>query len=450
MTELIGSIAFILILIGITQWFLSFGAGFAESRRADRRDWNLETLDLVARAETEEFTVVFLIAALDEEAVIGTTVRAGIESGADCIVVVDDGSDDRTAELATQAGDGRVVICRQDLPDAQQGKGAALNAGYALLVEEVHRIGLDPAKVIVVVMDADGRLSPGAVDCMVRLFRSPRVGATQLPVRIRNTGRLLTDYQDYEFWGMAALPQLGRNRTHTVSLGGNGQFSRLSALLELGRPPWTSSLTEDLDLAISLLIDGWEITTSPNVWVDQQAIESLPRLIRQRTRWMQGHMKAAARIGEIWRSERLPNDAVLEVTSYLISPILLILPWSVIFTLGLKQTIQGLYQPPGFEIFGSTALAQVATVSAWYVFSFFPLVFSGLVYAHRREDIGRVRALLLAHGFVIYNYVTFLASWKAVARILLRRDGWSKTARVSEPVAETDVDHDSQRPHQPV
>ena len=52
------------------------------------------------------------------------------------------------------------------------------------------------------------------------------------------------------------MTQYGRIRTGTVSLGGNGQFTRLSALLEIGEQPWNASLTEDLDLTISLL-DPW-------------------------------------------------------------------------------------------------------------------------------------------------------------------------------------------------
>ncbi|MGW1198558.1 hypothetical protein ACWD4B_22365 [Streptomyces sp. NPDC002536] len=50
----------------------------------------------------------------------------------------------------------------------------------------------------------------------------------QLGVRIRNRrGNFLTWFQDYQFWVMAAVTQFGRNLTSTVSLGGNGQFTRL-------------------------------------------------------------------------------------------------------------------------------------------------------------------------------------------------------------------------------
>ena len=98
-----------------------------------------------------------------------------------------------------------------------------------------------------------------------RLFGDPKVGGAQLGVRIRNRrANQLTAIQDCEFWGIAALGQLGRMRTRTVSLGGNGQFTRLTALQSIGDEPWSPALTEDLDLAVTLAIGGWHLTSTPD------------------------------------------------------------------------------------------------------------------------------------------------------------------------------------------
>ena len=51
--------------------------------------------------------------------------------------------------------------------------------------------------------------------------------------------------------------QRGRQRVGSVGLGGNGQFTRLTALQSLATAPWTDCLTEDLDLGIRLLCRGW-------------------------------------------------------------------------------------------------------------------------------------------------------------------------------------------------
>src|SRR5205823_5955644 len=176
--------------------------------------------------------------------------------------------------LAMEAGNGRVEIVSRRAPHARLGKGPALNAGLRVVSADVAARGLDPSRVIVGVMDADGRLSVGAVDHIVTLFdEDPGLGGIQLAVRIRNRDRIITRIQDFEFWGLSAVTQMGRKKTGTVGLGGNGQFSRLSALQSLPGEPWSDSLTEDLDLGISLLVAGWKLSTTSEASVDQEGVD---------------------------------------------------------------------------------------------------------------------------------------------------------------------------------
>jgi len=382
----------------------------------------------------EDLTVIVLIACLDEAAVITGTVASIVEQPGVSVIVIDDGSDDDTGARALAAGGTQVTVSRRELPFARQGKGAALNHGYRQLRHDVEARGLDPARVIVVVMDADGRLSPGALPHVLDRFRDPLVGGVQLPVRIRNRGTLLTSLQDFEFWGVSALAQIARMRTHSVSLGGNGQFTRLAALLALGRDPWSDSLTEDLDLAVSLLVAGWRLTSTPHAHVSQQGVEHLGPLIRQRTRWFQGHMTCATRLPELWRSDALPGAPFVEVSAYLLGPLLLVLPWSILFTWGVAET---------FRRFATTAavvgplhgpLGRIAILVTWYLVSLAPNLAGALVY-RRRTGASLVRCLALAHALIAFNYVTFLATWKAVARIARGQHGWAKTVRhVEAPV----------------
>ncbi|MBB4928241.1 glycosyltransferase [Kitasatospora kifunensis] len=77
------------------------------------------------------------------------------------------------------------------------------------------------------VMDADGRLPKDAVDEVLPLFDDPPVGGVQLTARIRNRTSWLTMLQNMEFWAPSAICQFARAATATVSLAGNGQFTRL-------------------------------------------------------------------------------------------------------------------------------------------------------------------------------------------------------------------------------
>lgn len=426
----IGAIAFALIAFGVAQIGATIGAGFRERNRAiDRDDKLLAEFPDPNHIISE---VYLIIPALNEERVIGPTVKAALKSSDVVnVIVVDDGSDDETASIVMEIESPRVHLLGRTFPNARQGKGEALNYAFRYLRAVVNRRALDPSNVLVCIMDADGRLSPRAIPWVQRLFSDPMVGGAQLPVRIRNTGSLLTDYQDFEFWGLSAIQQLARGNTHTVSLGGNGQFTRLEALICLENQPWTSSLTEDLDLAVSLLADGWRIESTANAFVSQQAVNEVRPLIRQRVRWMQGHLLSAGRLREI-HSSGLRRAAVLEITNYLMVPLLMILPWSLIFNVSLLTTWAHFSDIPKVALFGVSGLGTGAIFAFLAVSSFFPHLMAGLIYRSRRPQLSRTRALGLGVGFTLYNYVTFVATWTAIWRILRGEHGWTKTARSVE------------------
>lgn len=443
--QLVGGFALIVVGFGLLYCFGAILAGVLEFRQRGRKighqsghRYDVAAAEVDAASSLQTYV---LVAALDEAAVIGATVRALVAQSPDLrVVVVDDGSADATAETARAAGGPRTVVVRRTLPEARKGKGAALNAGFAEVVADARRRGLDPEQVLVCVMDADGRLSTGAVREVARLFDDERVGGAQLAVRIRNRQSLLTTMQDFEFWGVSAVAQIGRIRTGTVSLGGNGQFARLSALLGLNRPPWSSSLTEDLDLTISLLLDGWRLTSTIEASVEQEAVPEMSRLLRQRTRWFQGHMVCARRLPEIWRSRRMSHAAVLELSLYLSIPWLLMLPWSVLFHFGLLEIVRNLITGGG--VFGVDGWERAIRAFAWYVISFSPSVAFGLIYLRRNREIGLLRAIGLSHLLIAVTYIGYAAVWGALRRMLRGETGWEKTQRVGgdEPAAAQSVE----------
>jgi 1,2-diacylglycerol 3-beta-glucosyltransferase len=373
--------------------------------------------------------VYFLVPCLNEEAVIGNTVAGLIGSDRSHTVVIDDGSDDATGELATQVGGSQVTVLRRQLPNARQGKGEALNYGYAWLRGDVGRRGLQPEEVLVCVMDADGRLSDGALAAVVPCFDDPAVGAVQLAVRIRNRERFLTAYQDYLFFCMAALSQFARITTGSVSLGGNGQFTRLNALIDLGGEPWSRSLTEDLDLGIRLGLAGWRATSTPLACVDQQGVVSLGRLVRQRTRWYQGHMAEGAYIPKVWRASKLPTRRALEFVAYLSIPWLLDLPWSILFQVSIFKTASTV--AGGFGVTGG-GIGPALLLVGWFLASFAPQLGSGIVYYRRDRQVGLDQALLFGVAIVAFNYVAFLCCWWALFRLVRRKESWAKTSREVE------------------
>ena len=102
-------------------------------------------------ADTQKSFVSVIIAALNEEAAIANVIHAVPKDLADEIVVVDNGSKDRTAALAAAAG-ARVVA--EPIP----GYGRAFRAGLR---------SLSPECEIVVFLDGDGSDCPEMMDRLV-------------------------------------------------------------------------------------------------------------------------------------------------------------------------------------------------------------------------------------------------------------------------------------------
>jgi 1,2-diacylglycerol 3-beta-glucosyltransferase len=443
------ALAAVVISLSLVYFLVAMLAGLHELRKhkASLGTQGDASYDRPFENDPETFDTYVMIPCLNEEVVIGDTVAALRGGRRSTTIVIDDGSDDATASIAEEKGGPDTIVLRRVLPNARQGKGEALNDAYRLVQKMVAERGQDPERVLIVVMDADGRLSDGAFSHILPLFEDPAVGGLQLAVRIRNRStNFLTRFQDFQFWSMSAVTQFGRRKTGTVSLGGNGQFTRLTALQQLNRDPWSSSLTEDLDLAISLLTNGWRLETTPHASVDQQAVEDLKRLITQRRRWYQGHMMAGKRIGEVWTAPKLSHLSAMEVSAYLSVPWLFDLPWSILW----HWTLFGFVTNAGSTFsYVNGPVSLVLGVVVWYLLTFAPSILTTMVYLRRDRRNSLWQCLLMGHAFLVMNYLSFVCAWGALYRIIRGKRGWDKTARTAEaptPLAAPAAGADSREP----
>ncbi|OWY60924.1 hypothetical protein B7486_66560, partial [cyanobacterium TDX16] len=183
MFEVVNRAAMFIIALSASYFFLTAALGVREFRRQGIALGRQATVRFERPFEADPdappvangYYVYFLIPCLNEAAVIGGTVAA-LNSRASRIVVVDDASDDDTGAVALAAGGDQVRVVRRELPEARQGKGAALNHGFLWALADTVRWGLDPRQVIICVMDADGRLSDGCLHEIMPLFDDPDVG----------------------------------------------------------------------------------------------------------------------------------------------------------------------------------------------------------------------------------------------------------------------------------
>ncbi|AXK36450.1 glycosyltransferase [Streptomyces armeniacus] len=283
----------------------------AHVRRVDRHRAGTPRL----REVMEPVTV--LVPAHNEEAGIVATVRSLLASRYPRlqIVVVDDGSTDRTAELVEELGDRRVTLVRQ--PNG--GKPRALNTGLAHARHS-----------IVVMVDADTVFEPDALYRLVQPLAHPAVGAVSGNTKVGNRRHLLGRWQHLEY---VIGFNLDRRMFEVLECmptvpGAIGAFRR-DALMGIGGVS-EDTLAEDTDLTMALWRAGWRVVYEESAVAWTEVPSTLRQLWRQRYRWCYGtlqsmwkHRRAVAEMGPAGRFGRrgLTYLALFQILLPLIAPV---------------------------------------------------------------------------------------------------------------------------------
>ena len=232
-------------------------------------------------------TVSVLIAAYNEESVIARTILGLLASdySIDEIIVVDDGSKDRTYQVVQEAfaAESRVKLLTQ----SNGGKASALNTALTAATGEV-----------LVCVDADTILSPDAIKLLVRHFADERVGAVAGNVRVGNTDNLLTTWQSIEYTTSQNLDRRAYSLLNCVTVvpGAIGAW-RASALRNVGGYK-TDTLAEDMDLTWRVRMDGWTIANESGAMAFTEVPDGVGPFFKQRFRWAYGTLQS------LWKHRR--------------------------------------------------------------------------------------------------------------------------------------------------
>lgn len=383
--------------------------------------------------------MVLLVPARNEELVLDGTLAslASLEYGGEYrMLIVDDGSSDATANIAIRwsHADPRVRLSRRMPPHAGQGKSEVLNHAYRLVTgwwaeADPWLGGASPDNIVLAIVDADGRLERTSLDHAAPYFADRRVGSVQIGVRIANArDNALTRMQDIEFVGFTWLVQIARDWLGSSGLGGNGQFTRLRALQGLGAEPWQrGALTEDLDLGLRLVRAGWRTRFCHTTFVAQQGLTSWRPLLRQRTRWIQGHYQCWRHLGPLARSRQVPVRTRADLSLYLllVTTVLLV---SFTAVAGILGAVGVLNVSNGFLDVMPYGLPRRLTSLGVAVL---PVTIFLLTYQRHSAHPFRWYQLPAAGlAFTLYGYVWFFVSAQALGRLVRRRNSWVKTPRV--------------------
>lgn len=272
--------------------------------------------------------VSILLAAYNEERVIASTIRHLLDSdyppGLE-VIVVDDGSRDGTARIASEmaAADPRVRLYLQ--PNG--GKASALRRA---LTEATHGT--------LVMIDADTMVAPDGILRLVAGLSDPAVGAVAGHIRVGNTKHWLGRFQDLEYVTAFEIDRRAQDLLGCILVapGALSAFRR-EALRDAG-PISEETLAEDTDLTLQLQRLGWKVVFASDAHADTEAPESVKALVSQRFRWAFGtlqclwkHRDMTCAPGSGWVGWfALPSAWVFQIAVVAVTPVLdLIVLWSL-------------------------------------------------------------------------------------------------------------------------
>ncbi|MEM2888485.1 MAG: glycosyltransferase family 2 protein [Candidatus Bathyarchaeia archaeon] len=357
--------------------------------------------------------VSVLIPAHNEEAVIGnilyrmtelTYPRDKLE-----VILIDDGSSDATGQIADEYAREYSFIKVVHRSNGGAGKPSALNEGLKFANGE-----------IILTFDADYYPQIDIVEKLVAPFIDPEVGAVQGRVTVLNEeDSLVSKIVTLERIGGYRIDQEARDRLAFIpQYGGTVGGFRKKALMNIGG--WDRSmLTEDTDLTIRMILQGYQVRYLNDAEAYEEAVKNLKAYWNQRYRWAKGHMQCAMKhLKNIIKAPYLSKYEKAELSLLLciyFLPVLVLAAWAI----GLSFYLLVKIAPENYFIVLSTF--TYSTVG-----NFAPFFEVGTAaYLDKRS---RILWLLPALN-IAFIIMAFCCS-KALVDLLLTRDGnhkWNRT-----------------------
>jgi peptidoglycan-N-acetylglucosamine deacetylase len=370
--------------------------------------------------------VAVLIPAYNEEKVIVRTIRAALNSDYRNlrVIVIDDGSQDRTLEVARAAfvaeeRAGKVLILTK--PNA--GKAEALNYGIEHIEDAELFVGID----------ADTIIATDAISRLVPHFINTRVGAIAGNAKVGNRVNLWTRWQALEYitsqnFERRALDVLG---AVSVVPGAIGAW-RVSAVREAGCYQ-VDTVAEDADLTMALLRRGYRVEYEDMALAYTEAPTNANGLMRQRFRWSFGILQAVYKHSGVLARKgalgfvALPNIVIFQILLPLVSPLI-----DIMFAFGaIGYAIDKHFHPDSAD--PSSFHKLVAFFFAFLVIDFLA---SALAFAlERRGPDDKEDVWLLSQVWLqrfAYRQLFSVVLFKTLKRALEgRRFAWDKLERTA-------------------
>ena len=376
--------------------------------------------------------VAVLVPAYNEEKVIVRTIRSVLNSDYENLrtIVIDDGSTDRTYEVACEAyrdeiASGRLQVLRK--PNA--GKAEALNFAVARITEDYY-VGID----------ADTVIARDAVSKLMGHFADPQIGAVAGNAKVGNRVNLWTRWQALEYITSQNFERRALDLFNVVTVvpGAIGAW-RTEAVRHGGGYP-INTVAEDADLTMNLLEQGFKVIYEDRALAFTEAPIDAKGLMRQRFRWSFGTLQAIFKHKQAFTKNRamglfaLPNILIFQILLPLVSPFI-----DLMFVAGtLHYFIDRYFHPETANAAGFEKLLVY-----FLTFLVIDFVTSALAFSlERKHPAKRGDGWLLFHIWLqrfAYRQVFSIVLFKTIKRAIDGRPfNWDKLERTAQMSKETD------------
>ncbi len=191
------------------------------------------------------------------------------------IIVVDDGSTDKTAIKAKKFSAIKIIHGNHC------GKSEALNLGFKHASSE-----------FIISLDADTVLEKDCIKNIVMPMANKSVGAISGATKVKNKHSILGAFQNIEyFYNNIVRHSFSVLFGHTIWFHGAIACYRKSALKKAGYLK-TDTLAEDLDISMAMYRKGYSTLSINSACAHTIAPQNLGNFIKQRSRWSAGVLQA--------------------------------------------------------------------------------------------------------------------------------------------------------------
>jgi cellulose synthase/poly-beta-1,6-N-acetylglucosamine synthase-like glycosyltransferase len=276
---------------------------------------------LRARGRSDDFlpSVSVLIPAWNEEVGIRQTIMSVLETKYPRleIIVVNDGSTDRTHEVVTafiaqhrrlHVADGADTVIRYTVVP-KGGKARALNRALSEARGDL----------VVITIDSDCVMDESAIKNMVKHFADPRVASVAGNVVIGTRATPIGILQQLEYLYGFYFKRADSILNSVYIVGGAAAAYRRQILADLGGFDETI-ITEDIEMSTRLQDRGYHIRYAADAVVYTEGPSDFKGLCRQRLRWKFGRLLTFYRYRHLFFSRRRTHNRYL---AFMVFPVAL-------------------------------------------------------------------------------------------------------------------------------